>query len=579
MGFDPNHYGMFSIIPSSVISEIMFYPQGTEAIFNLPSAVEMMTSTPYNQPFDGEIDFSFLEATMALAWGSEKYFVLSSLRKSVLDKLADHLDDHSTKKQIPPTNFQDVFISSGINISEKSKIILDQYYVRDFLSYKSDPSLSNPEGVHTHQKTSISFIGIRYETTIDKLRLKAGAAWKTGHESYFARPYSDSLGNGFNVDLKAESRLATGFWQGEFVTTKSRLCIGGRLEYLSRFKIDLNQVNWNFLPPDYNSDNPYIYQNELNRLYGKYHTSMKEKDGSLYVDYQRLMGRFEIQSGIRAEYFGNLADKYELVYRNSLTLNMGANRIIKLFFGTYAENPANRITEPYQVLVHDNLNSLPPIKTRLLSLSYGHHPVTVSIFSKRISNRPVLTPDYGKAERENSAVDGFLRMSPGESVDFYGGDINLRLDGIPFEQINLNGYYGYTRANRRVYDLELPFSLVAPHRFYLQAEYMLNKMIKFGGDINIRSGYAYTPPYSDIDIDEQDRYSDDYYSKYLVIENSRKFPTYLNINLYFGLTFRNLEIYLNTLNVTNHDNPIISSSDGYIYDTGILPSLGIKYKF
>jgi hypothetical protein len=258
---------------------------------------------------------------------------------------------------------------------------------------------------------------------------------------------------------------------------------------------------------------------------------------------------------------------------------MGANRIIKLFFGTYAENPANRITEPYQVLVHDNLNSLPPIKTRLLSLSYGHHPVTVSIFSKRISNRPVLTPDYGKAERENSAVDGFLRMSPGESVDFYGGDINLRLDGIPFEQINLNGYYGYTRANRRVYDLELPFSLVAPHRFYLQAEYMLNKMIKFGGDINIRSGYAYTPPYSDIDIDEQDRYSDDYYSKYLVIENSRKFPTYLNINLYFGLTFRNLEIYLNTLNVTNHDNPIISSSDGYIYDTGILPSLGIKYKF
>jgi hypothetical protein len=37
-------------------------------------------------------------------------------------------------------------------------------------------------------------------------------------------------------------------------------------------------------------------------------------------------------------------------------------------------------------------------------------------------------------------------------------------------------------------------------------------------------------------------------------------------------------LYLNVANVTNRSNPIINTADGFVYDAGILPSLGLRYQ-
>ncbi|MCP4581930.1 MAG: hypothetical protein GY839_09940, partial [candidate division Zixibacteria bacterium] len=124
----------------------------------------------------------------------------------------------------------------------------------------------------------------------------------------------------------------------------------------------------------------------------------------------------------------------------------------------------------------------------------------------------------------------------------------------------------------------IPYSLNAPHRFMIQADYKLNDRITLGAEFASRSGYSYTPVCSELDIYDDIKYNNDYYMGYIDITNSSQFPANSVINLHAEFKLGRFELYLNCLNVANRNNPIISTSNGLIYDAGILPSLGLKIR-
>jgi len=62
-------------------------------------------------------------------------------------------------------------------------------------------------------------------------------------------------------------------------------------------------------------------------------------------------------------------------------------------------------------------------------------------------------------------------------------------------------------------------------------------------------------------------------------ENPARFPAKATLNIHVNLNFGNSELFFSVANLTNHSNPIINTSDGFIYDTGILPSVGFRCGF
>ncbi len=574
IGYDPNHYGMFTIIPASIVDQLKFYPQGTTGEYPLPSIIDLSTRSRFEKHSEGEFNLSFIEATGVYSAGTDDFYIISSLRKSMLDKLINKIDNQTTNKRLPPTNFQDFFISTGIKFSENSSLCLDQYYVRDYLYYITDRTNANPNGLQTSQETDDTFLGLRFQSLYDNKLIKVGYGIRAGKENYMAKPNREIQENEFFVDLDSYHEIHQGIVQIEFINPDSRLVIGNRLEVTSKREVYLRQQNWNFLPPDYISDNPYIYQNELNRLYGDYKDYQSEVNNSSFVSYEKIIGRLKIESGIRSEYFGNLSESNKLSYRFTMKYDFKPEYRLKLAYGTYSESPLNRLTEPYQVLIHDFRESLKPINIRLLSLNLNLGSVSINLFDKRIHDMPVLAPDFDMIGQQS-----FLTMQSLDKLKFYGGDIGFELEDFLDNKLSLELYYGYTHARKYTFGTTQKFNLISPHRFYARFDYRLNSFISFSSEFNIRSGYAYTPSYGIFSAGDSAPYNQGYFSRYLALENTDRFPINFDINLFMDIKFSSFELYICALNVTDHDNPIMNTSDGFIYDMGIIPSLGIRYLF
>lgn len=62
-------------------------------------------------------------------------------------------------------------------------------------------------------------------------------------------------------------------------------------------------------------------------------------------------------------------------------------------------------------------------------------------------------------------------------------------------------------------------------------------------------------------------------------ENPALFPAQATLKMHVVFVFGNSELFFSVANLTNHSNPIINTSDGFIYDTSILPSVGFQWLF
>nr|MBN2278658.1 TonB-dependent receptor [candidate division Zixibacteria bacterium] len=578
IGYDPNHYGIFSIIPGVVIKKLQFYPQGTPVCFGLPSAIEFETYSRFEKHNTGEINLSSVEATGVVSFGDEDYFILASVRKSVLDKIVEGLNVKSERVTIPPTNFQDVFLSSGLKLNGNLRLILDQYYVRDFLSYTTDPGSINSSGIDTYQHTSESYAGLRLESLSQNLQYKIRGAVRTGSEIYSAHPAID-IKSGLRVDLKA--RQTTYLIDSEigFLLGRTELTTGGNLKNSNPREIRLTQKNWNFLPPDAGSDNPYIYQSELNQAYDSYYSHRSDLSGAGFISVKHDFGLLEIESGLRGDYFRHLANSRYFTYRNSASVKIGTTSTLDFFHGTFADSPVNRILEPYQIIIDDNLERLKAVRTNLISVGISCGPARFNIFHKKISDLPMIDPNFSKVATDGTIEEDFFKMSSSATTEFSGGDISVDLPRFLSSRLDLYAFYGYTRAEKNLQNIAVPYELNSPHRFYLRLDYAMRRVVRLGGDMMVQSGRPYTPTAIGRNFDPDLRYTTDYYQKALTEENSDNFPTTMIFNLHADFEFGRTLLYLSISNVTNHENAIINSGDGYIYDAGILPGLGIKHSF
>ncbi len=582
IGSNPNHFGMFSIIPAPVVSSLRLHEQGTPAQFGLPSAVSLETAAPLHKHAEGELRLSMIEATGSWSIGSERFFVLGALRKSVLDKLVEQTgesDGAAERQTIPPTNFQDLFVSSGAKLSNNVRLTVDQYHVRDFLVYNASASSRNRNGIETYLHTGEHYVSARLDALRDDILIQAGAAYRSSLEEYRTLAENAEV-NGLELDLRTRQELARGSVElGLPVGENTVIRFGNQTEYLFYQDVDLLQKNWNFLPPDANSDNPFYYQPELNELYGNYAGSRDELTSSTYGGMEFSLGRWDFESGARWQYFDGLQENSSLLLRQRATLETGERSSLSLFAGTFAASPVGKIYEPYQVLIQAHSAELSPVKTALVSAEYKWGPVKFGLFGKQLGKQPVVAPDFEVVGKNGEVNQGFITVQSSGRSRFVGGDVALELSDLFDKRLDLFTYYGYTHSAKEVHGVVMPHELNAPHRFFVSADYKLSNTISLGTDLAVRSGYPYTPSLTDLYDLDADRYTATYYEHALSRENTARFPTHAALNLHVAFDFGDAELFLSTSNVTNRANPIISTADGFIYDAGILPSVGLVWGF
>ncbi|MCP4567414.1 MAG: carboxypeptidase regulatory-like domain-containing protein [FCB group bacterium] len=577
IGQDPAHYGMFLIVPGSVIENLDFHAKGTPAKFGLPTVVELETPQPFGQSPTGEINLSAVEATGAWQVGGDHTYALATLRKSVLDKLIKQFEMQTDRRTIPPVNFQDVFLSTGWMPSKNLRILFEQYHSRDYLAYSTASTNLNPNGIKTSQSTSQQYYSLRLLAASQNLMLKMRGAYNRIGEFYYAKVNGSE--NGLNIDLEANRQLAVGGAEVTLFAEGAEVVLGQEFHFLFDRRIDMNQRGWNFMAPDATSDNPHPYKFELNQIYDDFHLQDAETDGAGYLSIKLPGHRFEIEGGIRLQYFGRLAENWKTLYRGSIATQLGGNTRLELFAGTFAENPSGNILESYQIIIHDNLHRLLPIESRLASLKLSFGPVTLGIFGKQTNYLPVTGPNFEKLDENSQPLDGFITVRSEGKIKFVGGDIAFKAEDLLLSNLNLNAYYSFSQADKKVESIDIPYELNAPHTFYTRTDYRLSKVVTIGSVLSFRSGYAYTPNYSAELLSSHERMNETYYNSVLSRENSLRFSSHVSLDLRLKLDFGRTEMFVGVSNITNEDNPIINSSSGYIYDSGLLPGIGFTHTF
>lgn len=579
IGQDPHHYGVFAIIPGPAVEKFRFYPHGTPAKYGRASVVEMDTPRFPEKRFQGEFDLSAVEATGLAMIGSDRWYVLGTLRKSVLDKLIEHIEYSSQRRTIPPTNFQDIVISSGIKLSDHFRLLYDQYDTRDFLDYQTQPTSLNAKGIAAFQHVGEQYFGSRLEGQGARWRLTLRTSVRSTNEKYLASSNGADFSSGIHVNLSGSQREESAGAEAHLLLPKTDLTFGQQIEYISSKRVDLVQHNWNFMPPDDASDNIFPYQNELNQLFGEYHAHARELNGATYISIKRHLAHIDLETGVRAEHFDRLARRQELLTRHFLTISTSENGRIELFYGMFAENPASRLLDPYQVLIQAYLSNLRAIRTEMVTCAYCIGPVTFEAFHKRMHYLPIIGPDNAAINAQGQVTEDFLQVQSMGKLIFTGGDVSLNCEKLFSSRMDLTCFYGYSKADKIIGSLTVPYELNAAHTFYINSRYHVSRVISLGCDVHLRSGLYYTPSYSGMANKSSTRYSNQYYQSILALENSCRFPTNFGLNLRLDLSFGETEIFLVVTNATNQSNPIIHNSDGYIYDAGILPMLGVKHSF
>ncbi|MCB2230905.1 TonB-dependent receptor [bacterium] len=579
IGTDPDHYGMFTVLPASSLDHLRLNLYGTDAGHASPSSAEMSTPVRFGKHRSAEFSFSTIEATGTASVGTDRLFALGTLRKSVLDKLVSRLDIHSNRQTIPPTNFQDISLYTGWKANSNLRLFVDQYHVQDFLAYQVDSYVSRGL-VDTYQHSTRHYIASRLEGTLDDLRITGGLALHDSYEEYRAYPVGSTDRRRLLVDLRYQRTSALANARADYLWRDYRFAAGIDNELVVNRRIHLKQRNWNFLSPFASSNNPYIYQEGLNLLYGAYDNDDSEHNSALYAEAERELCGYEIEGGLRAQRFSNLAEGGALLFRARISGPVYDEIRGRLSLGTYAENPATNILEPYQVIVYDNLERLKPIKSAMISLSLEYREWAASLFVRSVNNLPALTPDFGKIDPETgSPTEGFLQSASIAEADYRGLALSWSRSDLPIKRLSVQASYAYTHSSRTQNALTYPDDLDSPHRFRVQADHDLNDRFSFGGEFTYRSGYPYTPFRTTVATSASEYYNESYYDRALALENSERFPASVSLNLYGDLRLGRGSLFFSISNVTNRANPIISTASGYIHDAGIMPTVGYRVSF
>jgi len=580
IGTDPDHYGVFSVIPAPVVKSLVFHPQGASAKYMLPSTVELTTPTAFESEPGGEVMLSTVDATISGRAGNQRFFVLGALRKSVLDQLVKQFNLKNDRATLPPTNFQDVFFSAGARVTPEWRVMLDQYYVRDFLSYNTAEAISSANNVDTYQKSRESYTAVRSELLKNAFAFRSSVAVKQQVKSYKAVPAGESPTSTLSADLSEESRaLVVNSDATWYLKTYD---LSGGIQFERDFERDyhLAQSNWNFLPPFASTDNPFVYQQALIGTYDDFDGQARSGSFSLYSSVVRRVGPWEIEGGLRYDRFAPLTHNQRLNYRVEVERTLGDRTTLTAFHGTFAESPLDNILEAYQVLVRAYLDQLEPVTTSLWSVGLVHGPLSVGVFHKEIGHLPVTAPEFEDAfDRAGNISNDFITVRSTGRARFHGFTVSLKYDNLVNDRLSFETSYAYTDGHKFADGVKMPYDLTAPHRLMGRAGYTISPRLRMAVEGQVRSGYPFTPLRVYPVANDSRYYSETYYRSMLSEENSLRFAANAYLNLSATYSRGNTDVFLTLSNLTNRANPIINTAGGIVYDTGILPMLGINHRF
>jgi len=581
IGTDPAHYGMFCFIPASVVRQIKFQALGSSAKYRLPSVVEFESPSPFDRKVSGDVNLSTIDLTGTMSFGGKRWYALGSLRKSVLDRLVKKLQGSSDRTTLPPTNFQDVFASVGFDLGHNVRVMVDQYHVRDYLRYNTSVVTKAANGTITTQESSEDLVGLRLQAVLGQVFLRATGGMINERHQYHASPETTpETGPSLYVDLHEYRKTGYTGLELDINLDRTLLQMGIQSENKLRGKFDLEQRNWNFLPPFANTDNPFVYQQALNETCSELTDDLRGWNHGAYFSVSETADRLTIEGGVRLDVYTRLAGGGEYSYRLKAGYRTGKRTTVELFHGTFSESPVDDILEPYQALIRTNLERLRPIKTELWSAGIAGGSFRIGVFNKLITGLPVPTPDFEQPLAESGSVsEDFIVMTSTGKARFWGGAVSIDRSHFLIRRLYLYASYAYTRAHQVDNGIETRYVLEAPHKALVQADYRLTAALSAGAEMQVRSGFPYSPLRAGYARDESALYTESYYRQVLSEENSRRFPTHAYLNLNAAYSFGRTDLFLSISNVTNRANPIINASTGLIYDAGITPMLGMKVSF
>ncbi len=587
IGRDPAHYGMFSVLPSVAISEVGFSDQALSAQQTSPGQVELNTNRSFSVASSGELTLSALEAVGGYRKATGKWFVNAAVRKSVLDKLVDRIETQSDRRTIPPTNFQDVFVSAGVKLSPATSLYLDQYRAQDFLAFNSGATVNNSAGIDAFQHTRNSMYAaqLRHVTPSVILNIKASARFDNA--IYRANSTDAENPAALLLDLQDNTTTLRSAADIAFSLGENQITSGVSISNWSAPQLSLSQRNWNFLPPYSTSDNPHYYQGLVNSEYGALDFSSGGTELALFTQFERSVGTWRLQGGIRAQGSNYLRSIVDLLGRFSIAHRFSNALTSQLSVGSYAEAPVSSLLDPYQVLVRKNLSSLRSVTTRIAKVAVSLKGSTESrydfaLFAKSINNLPTLTPYFVNSESAPEA----LEMRSKGIQRFYGITAsyvrNAALRSIFGKRLDVKTGYAFTYSSAQTNGVTTNYSEDSPHRFEMDATYHASSSINISGLFTMRSGNRYTTPFALETLNaayNNSHIGEGFYESQLAAENSSRFPTHINVNLSVSYHAGSWTTMANIGNAFNRANPIVSANDGFVYDAGILPSLGATYSF
>ncbi len=582
IGRDPAHYGMFSVLPSVAISEVGFDDQALDASDASPGQVELKTDRSFSENSSGELTLSGLEAVGGYRKGTERWFVSAALRKSVIDKLVGPQDAQSEKRTIPPTNFQDVFVSSGVRLSSATSLYLDQYHAQDFLAFNTGATATNSAGIDALQHTRNRMFGahLRNITPSTLFNLKVSA--KFDKAVYLANATDSESPEALALDLQDNTTTVRSDADIAFAIGENQITSGVTVSHWSTSNLSLSQNNWNFLPPYSTSDNPYYYQGLVNAQYGELSVTRAGTDMAFFTQFERSAGPWRLRAGLRAQGYDYLSSRADVLMRLALARRLSDNLTTQFSLGTYAEAPLSSLLDPYQVLVRNNLSALSSVSTKIAKVSLSavtnsKSRYDFSLFAKTIDNLPTLTPTFS----DESLAPVSVAMQSNGSQMFLGFTAAYARQGalasIFGERLDIKTGYAFTKVSAQTNNIATNYSEDSPHRYEMDASYHASSAVRISGLFTIRTGNRYTAPFTKSNLSSD--LGSAYYASNVASENSTRFPAHINMNLSISYQTGSWVTMANVGNAFNRANPIVSAYDGFVYDAGVLPSLGVTYKF
>lgn len=597
LGKDVAHYGMFSLAPTEALDRMEYNEHTVSASSVSPTSVELHTNRRFDARTNSTITVSALESVGAVRYGNKNYFVGAVLRKSVLDKLVQKLPEKSSARQIPPTNFQDVFVNTGLRISPTVELFFDQFHTRDYLVIDVAPTTINSGGIKAFQHTRRKRFNLELRGVSPRLFWKIAAKAEFTGSAYRAYSGASDSPTSLALDLSETGKNfsfageLTRSWQSS-ERSAIKFTVGAEETIKDYPNSHLDQNNWNFQPPQATSDNPHIYQLALNMLYPQLDLNTQGNELAVYAETEGSFSDWTFKAGARAQTYTYLAHNYDILGRLSLAHRINRYEHVNLSYGSYAESPLGNLIEPYQILVRQRINQLNSIKTQMISLNYerNYRDKTifgVRLFAKRITDLPYLTPTFTQFK-----IAGFklriltdLGMRSARNQDYAGASFSYRrnqaLKSLFGDRLDISASYGLTLAREETRGVQTLIGEQAPHQAEFSADYRSGNSWTFGSRLSARSGYRYTSTRS-IDITTRGiirTFTGALDQQSLAAENRERFDAHINLNVSMRYQSGAFSAFANIGNLLNRKNPIISAHDGFIYDSGILPSIGASWKF